>query len=107
MGILLSRFQPDLQLRASRLSRTAKVVSAAGLMLFCVSFLFVPLDLILTAGGFKGGPMSLPVWSIVTMCGLVFVGANTISLSLLIPLAREAAVTEESALRQPHENPSE
>ena len=96
LGVVLARMQPLLRRKSSRFSRNVKILLAAGLMVTCLAFLFVPLDIILNSGGFKGGEMSLPIWLVVTACGLMFVGANSVSMGLLVAVAKEGTVTERS-----------
>jgi hypothetical protein len=97
LGAFAATKQPQMQARFAHLGRTTRVLLGAAFMIGCLLFLFGPLLWMVKSGGLTGGPMSGAVWAVVTLSGLFFVGANTVSLNLLVSVAREAAVTERAS----------
>jgi hypothetical protein len=104
LGVYAARTQPLWERKTAQLSRGAKVGIASGLMIVCLAILFVPLTFILKVGGFSGGPMSSPVWIVVTLSGLFFVAANTAAMGILVSLARQAAVTDRRSVTSSNED---
>jgi hypothetical protein len=98
LGIFMARQKEAAPSKLSRLGRIQKSILGSGLLILSLVVLFAPLNIIVSNGGLRDGPMSPATWLVVTTSGLLFVGANAVAMRLLGELAKPNAPPEEAAV---------
>ncbi|HEY0866437.1 MAG TPA: hypothetical protein VGE01_03605 [Fimbriimonas sp.] len=83
------RPQPPLTF-TRRMRREVRGLTAAALLLVAVALLFGALDAVYRFGGFRPQGLAPWAWGLVTVVGLAFIHLQTLSLALIVTLAKDS-----------------